>query len=220
MCSQPERAPAPLQGITVHVVDDDATVRASLQPFLQRLGCTVCCHASAEEFLAGHDPAGSECLVLDVALPGMNGLELLQHLAARHSMLPTLVLSANADVESVVTAIQRGAVGFQQKPPHPQRLVEHVQAMAAKAGAMAAERADLARLAAALRTLTPREAQAFPLLARGMSTKQIALTLGISIRTAHIHRLHVFRNLRVENAVELVPLAARALAHGLGPTPA
>lgn len=209
----------PAASAAVHLVDDDPGVRAALGSALVRVGHPVCAHASAEEFLAAYDPLRADCLVLDVALPGMNGLDLLTELARRGDMLPTLVLSANADVERIVTAIQRGAIGFQQKPPDPERFFAHVATMVEAGQKMAAERRSLRQLRHDLTTLTPRETEVYLLLGRGCTAKQVACELSMSIRTAHIHRTNVFRKMHVENAVELAQLAARAAAAGLRPGP-
>lgn len=213
----PSRDGPAAAGVVVHLVDDDPGVRNALAGSLQRLGHPVRAHASAEEFLAAYDPSSADCLVLDVALPGMNGLDLLTELARRGEMLPTLVLSANADVERIVTAIQRGAIGFQQKPPDPTKFFAHVAAMVEAGARMAEERRALRRIRAALATLTPREVEVYRLLARGCTAKQVARELSMSIRTAHIHRTNVFRKLHVENAVELAQAAARAAAFGIEP---
>lgn len=197
--------------VLVHIVDDDAAVRAALGVAVERLGMTWVGHGSGEEFLTAYDPAQSACLLLDVGLPGMSGLELLTELETRGAMLPTLVFSASAEVERVVTAIQRGAVGYQQKPPDPRRLQEHLQAMAGQAAPMARRRSQAMWLQTAIAALTPRELEVFHLICAGRSVKQIAMELGLRGRTAHIHRTNVLRKLRVDTVLELVQLIGSSL---------
>ena len=205
----------PRPAVVVHIVDDDPGVCTALGALVERAEASWQSHASGEEFLAVYEAALPSCLLLDVALPGISGLDLLAELEARALKLPTLVLSANAEVERVVTAIQRGAVGFLQKPPEPRRFLEHLDGMMARAPGMVAQRQRTLQLRAAIGSLTPRERQVFNLLLAGCSPKQIALELGLSGRTAHIHRANVLRKLRIEAPLELVRLVGQ-LPEALG----
>lgn len=199
----------PRPAAVVHIVDDDPSVCTALGALVERAEASWQSHASGEEFLAVYDPALPSCLLLDIALPGINGLDLLAELEVRALMMPTLVLSANAEIERIVTAIQRGAVGFLQKPPEPRRFLEHLLAMIARAPGMVAQRQRTRQLRDAIGRLTPRERQVLQLLLAGRSPKQIALELGLSGRTAHIHRTNVLRKLRIETPLELVQLVGQ-----------
>jgi FixJ family two-component response regulator len=194
----------------VHIVDDDPSVCRALAAMVDLLGCRWQCHGSSEDFLAAYELSQPACLLLDVSLPGRSGLDLLVELEARAASLPTIVVSASADVERVVSAIQRGALTFLQKPPEPARLIAHLRAMIAAAPAMAAQRLAAQQARSALATLTPREREVLDRLLAGRTTKQIAHELGLRGRTAHIHRANVLRKLQVETALELSRLAAIA----------
>lgn len=197
----------------VHVVDDDGAVREALASFLSRANCKVVAHGSAEEFLAAYQPDRAEALILDISLPGMNGLDLLRELNQRGEQLPTLVLSANADIVRVVTAIQQGAIGFVEKPPAPEQLQQHVQTLLRRAPELVPVRTAYHRARRSLASLTPRELEVFALLRNGATAKQVARALNMSIRTAHIHRTNVFRKFDVESAVDLARIADRIAAH-------
>lgn len=187
----------------LHLVDDDADVRAAVAVALQRLGCQLRLHGSAEEFLAEFRPFEPQALVLDLGLPGISGLELLETLMRRGELPPTLVLSAAADVRRVVQAMRHGAVDYVEKPPLPAPFVDAVQRLVDLAPAMAAERQVRQRLLRAYQRLTPREREVFRLLGQGMSTKRAAHELGISVRTAHIHRTNVMFKFGTESLIEL-----------------
>lgn len=198
--------------ICVHVVDDDPVVRTALGALVERMGCRWLGHGSGEEFLAAYEPSVASCLLLDVNLPGMNGLDLLVELEARSAVLPTLVFSADAEVERIVAAIQRGAVGFLQKPIDPRRLRDHLQALIAEAGPMVTWRQRAMWVQKAIAALTTREREVFHLMLAGRSAKQIAMELGLRGRTAHIHRTNVLRKMRVDTVLELVMLVGASPA--------
>lgn len=195
--------------VVVHIVEDDPDVRLAVASLLRVLQVEARAYASAEEFLAAYDTTTVGCLILDLLLPGSSGLELLSHLARTSTMLPTLVLSGNGDIERVVRSIQRGAVDFLEKPVDPSRLLAAVGSMAVQAAPMAQERRELRRLQAVYETLTAREREVHALLAQGMTAKQIARLLKMSIRTAHIHRTNVMRKFGSETLVQLADQAAK-----------
>ena len=200
-----DQAPTPVR---FHVVEDHADTRQSIAGFLRTRRHEVLGHASAEAFLAAYEPARAECLVLDLSLPGMDGFQLLATLRQRCDFLPTLVLSGDAAVERVVRSMQCGAIGFLAKPPRPEVMLEHAALMAEQAATCAADRIHLRRLQELRRKLTGRETEVLALVARGMTAKQIAHELDLSLRTAHIHRTNVLRKFGVESAVELARRAA------------
>lgn len=191
----------------LHVVEDDPVVQHALVTLARRIAPHVFAHGSAEAFLAGYDPNSPAALVLDVSLPGMSGIDLLQQLTSDHAMPPTLVLSADAELRRVVAAIRFGAVDFLQKPPDPRHFLQIVEAMLAQAVPQARARRQVLQWAQDHATLTPREREVFALVATGATTKQIALQLGLQLRTAHIHRTNVLRKFRAETPVELAHVA-------------
>ncbi len=197
----------------VHVLDDDPAVCRSLGSLIERLGCPWREHSCCEQFLAGYDPRQSACLVLDIMLPDMSGLELLGELGRRGALLPTLVLSADPTIERVVTAMQRGAISFLAKPPAPAQFFDQFNLLREKASVMAQQRCREIELREAEQSLTPREREVLGQLLDGRSVKQIAHQLTLSPRTAHIHRANVLRKFRVETVVEL----HRLLANTRGP---
>ncbi len=198
--------------VRIHIVEDQKDTREAIAGVLRLLPVEVVCHESAELFLQAYDPTAAELLVLDLTLPGMDGFHLLEHLMARCELMPTLVMSGDAAVERVVLAMRRGAVGFLAKPPQPQQLLDQVERMVPQARTFAAERVELRRLQELRRKLTERETEVFGLMARGMTAKQIAHELELSLRTAHIHRTNVLRKFGAETAVDLASMSRRLVA--------
>lgn len=192
----------------LHVVEDDPVVQHALVSLVRRLAPHVAAHDSAEAFLRAYDPNSPAALVLDVSLPGMSGIDLLQKLTTDYAMPPTLVLSADAELRRVVAAIRFGAIDFLQKPPEPRHFLQVVEALLGQAVPQARTRRQVLQWAQDYATLTPREREVFLLVASGATTKQIALQLGLQLRTAHIHRTNVLRKFRAETPVELAHVAA------------
>lgn len=190
----------------VHVVEDDEAVRTALSSAVARLGFPVMAHASAEAFLSDYEPAESTCLVLDINLPGMHGIDLLRQLRRDGVSLPTLVLSQDAAVERVVAAVQRGAVEFLAKPPSPEKFLEAVRKLVELADVSAAARRNAKFYRAACQRLSPREQEVMQRMLAGASPKQVASSLGISLRTAHIHRSRILQKFAVASEVQLLRL--------------
>jgi FixJ family two-component response regulator len=188
---------------TVFVVDDNASVRNSLQAFIQAAGLPVETYASASEFLAAYDVKRAGCLVLDVRLRGESGLDLQDELRRRNATLPIIIVTGYADVPTTVRAFKAGAVDFVQKPVSPRKLLAQIREaieVDQRARDAAAERATVTELVA---LLTPRERQVMELLATGSSSKAIATALGLSVRTVEGHRREVLRKMDVDSAVQL-----------------
>ncbi|MCB9878584.1 MAG: response regulator transcription factor [Planctomycetes bacterium] len=200
---------APDVSTAVHVVDDDPGICTSIARVVQRLSPNVHTHESAEQFLAAFAPEYAAVLVLDLGLPGISGLELLRVLRDEQRMLPTLVLSANDDVASIVQSISSGAIDFLAKPPEPEALADAVERLLARAQGFAAERRLIRHLRKCHERLTPREVEVFRLLSRGFSPKQIACELGLQLRTAHIHRANVLAKFQAESSNDLVMIGAK-----------
>jgi FixJ family two-component response regulator len=194
---------------TVFVVDDNPGVRRSLQALIQAAGLAVETYASAEDFLASYRAPRPGCLILDVRLRGASGLDLQDELRKRNVTLPIIVMTGYADVPTSVRAFKGGAVDFLPKPVSPKTLIERIREaiqVDRRAGAAAAQRTAVDDHIA---HLTPRERQVMELLAVGNSSKEIATTLSISVRTVESHRRTVLRKMDVASAVQLARVVAR-----------
>ena len=188
---------------TVFVVDDDPHAREAHESLVRSVGLPVESFSSAHEFLAAFAPDRSGCLVLDVRLPGMSGLELQEQLNTLGADLPVIVVSAYGDVPTVVRAMRSGAFDFLSKPFDPQSLLERIQEALAKAAEQNEVRAIRAQVAARWATLSVREQQVADLLVDGKTTKEIASALSISPKTVDNHRAKLLEKMRAENPVVL-----------------
>lgn len=193
----------------VHLVDDDRLVRTVLQRTLMRFDCDIEEHGSAEAFLDKVDPERPNALILDLGLPGMSGLDLLRKLNAERAMVPTIVMSSNDDVRSVVSSIQSGAIDFLPKPPDREALSQSVAKMLTSAPQMLVERRIAAQFHGRRERLTPREQEVFEHMLNGLTPKQVACELGLRPRTSHIHCSNVLGKFDVENANDLLLLRMR-----------
>lgn len=194
----------------VFVIDDEPSVRKSLERLLRAGGLAVCGCASAHEYLAQYDPDVPGCLVLDLSMPGLTGLELQQTLAARGSTPPIIFLTGRGDVSSSVQAMKRGAVEFLEKPVDEAVLVVAVRGAIEKDRLERLARTSLADIHARLATLTPRETEVLPYIIGGLLNKQTADRLGTVEKTIKVHRAHIMEKLQVRSLPELVRLAATA----------
>jgi FixJ family two-component response regulator len=193
----------------VFVVDDDAAVRKGLARLLRSSGLTVAAYSSPREFLDHHDPNTPGCLVLDVAMPGLNGLELQQALLADGHELAIVFLTGHGDIPMSVQAMKCGAVDFLTKPVNDDDLLNAVRAAIKKDRLQRAERAEVAEIQQRLATLTPREREVLQHLITGQINKQIAADLGTVEKTIKVHRARVLEKMRVHSVAELVHLAER-----------
>ncbi|BAI71581.1 two-component response regulator [Azospirillum sp. B510] len=195
---------------TLHIVDDDEAIRDALCWLFQSRNVPVAGWPSAEAFLEAWRPDTAGCLLLDIRMEGMSGLELFDRLLARGSRMPVIFLTGHGDVPIAVGALKKGARDFVEKPFNDNELVDRViDALAADAEQRERE-AGQAGLAARLATLTQRERQVMELVVAGRLNKIIADELGISMRTVEVHRSHVFEKMRVKTAVELTRLLSGA----------
>ncbi|MEJ2130791.1 MAG: response regulator transcription factor [Gammaproteobacteria bacterium] len=189
---------------TVFIVDDDEAVRDSLSMLMESVGIATEVFASGQEFLAGFDEDRGGCLVLDIRMPGMSGLELQAVLNERRSMLPVIFITGHGDVPMAVQAIRSGAQDFIQKPFREQELLDRVQQVLAEdlrnRDVLHQKRDILARLA----TLTPREREVLDMVVAGKANKVIAIDLGLSQRTVEIHRAHVMEKMQTKSLAHLV----------------
>lgn len=192
---------------TVFVVDDDADVRGSLRFLFDSAGHRVEVFASANEFLAAFDPSRPGCLVADVRMPGMSGVDLQTELIARGCTIPIIFISGHADVPIAVRAMKAGASDFIEKPYSDQLLLDRVQRAIEDDAERRREAARRAEARALYETLSPREREVMALVVRGKANKQIAAKLDLSQKTIEVHRSAVMRKLRVQNVPDLVRVA-------------
>jgi FixJ family two-component response regulator len=189
---------------TVYVVDDDEAVRDSLQWLLEGKDYRVKCFDSAESFLSRFDPREVACLIADIRMDGMSGLELQDRLMERRSPLPIVFITGHGDVPMAVEAMQHGAFDFLQKPFRDQDLLDRVQRALQRDGESRAALAARAQIAERLASLTPRELEVMRLVTRGKANKVIGGELGVSQRTVEIHRAHVMEKMQAGSLAELV----------------
>jgi FixJ family two-component response regulator len=189
---------------TIFVVDDDLAVRDSLKLLLRSVGQSVETFGSAQEFLDGCGDDRPGCVVLDIRMPGMSGLELQQKLNEKHSILPIIFITGHGDVPMAVEAMQAGAVDFIQKPFRDQDLIDRINQALEKDNnnrAALGERNDIRRR---LDTLTPREREVLDLVVHGKANKVIAGDLKLSQRTVEIHRARVMEKMQASSLAHLV----------------
>lgn len=193
---------------TVFIIDDDQAVARSLRWLIETVRLKVETFASAQDFLDHYDAGKPGCLVLDVRMPGMSGLELQERLTVRGSYYPPIIfITGHGDVQMAVRAIQAGAFDFVEKPFHDQDLLDRIQrAIALDAGQRGKEeqRAQLKMLFA---SLTPREREVLDLVVDGLSNKAIANALGLSAKTVEVHRAKVMEKLHARSLSDLVKMA-------------
>ena len=188
----------------VHVIDDDEALRDSLRMFLANEGLEVRTYASADAFLAALHPAQTGCVVTDVRMPGMSGMELLAEIAELKVALPVIVITGHADVPLAVEAMKKGAVDFLEKPFEGDVLIEAVR-RALEVGRDSLENASTVQEAQVrLATLTARETEVLDRLVRGQPNKVIAFEMGISPRTVEVHRANVMKKTQAGSLSELV----------------
>ena len=194
----------------IHVVDDDPALRRALLFLLESLGWPVVAHASAEDFLAAWRADVPGCVVLDIRMPSMSGLELQQVMRNRGIRLPIVFLTGHADVSVAVQAMKYGACDFIEKPFKDQVLLDAVAQAVRGSSEALAEQYRQRQVADVLSRLSPREQEVARLVARGLPNKSIAQALDISERTVHVHRQHVMEKAGVGSAAELARLMLRA----------
>ena len=191
----------------VFIVDDDDAVRRFLSGLIESVELPVEAYASARDFLTAYQPGRPGCLVLDVRMPGMSGLELQRELAERAIDLPVIVLTGHGNVQVAVHAMKAGAVDFVEKPFDNELLLDRIQKAVAESVRADGERVKRNEIANRMRLLSPRERQVLDLVVAGETNKGVARHLDISERTVEIHRANVMRKMRARSLADLVLMA-------------
>ena len=197
---------------TVYVVDDDEGVRDSLQWLLEGKDYRVRCYDSAETFLSRYDAREVACLIVDIRMGGMTGLELQDRLVERKSPLPIVFITGHGDVPMAVDTMKKGAMDFIQKPFQEEALVNLVERMLEQAKEAFSEHQQSASRDALLAKLTTREAQVLERIVAGRLNKQIADDLGISIKTVEAHRANIMEKLNANTVADLLKIALGSTA--------
>ena len=192
---------------TVYVVDDDEAVRDSLQWLLEGKDYRVRCFDSAESFLSRYDPREVACLIVDIRMGGMSGLELQDKLVEKHSPLPIVFITGHGDVPMAVNTMKKGAMDFIQKPFKEDDLLSLVERMLESARESFSDHQNAVNRDALLSKLTGREAQVLERIVAGRLNKQIADDLGISIKTVEAHRANIMEKLNANTVADLLKIA-------------
>ena len=199
-------APSP----TVFIVDDDEAVRSSLRMLIRSVGLQARAYGLAMEFLESYDPDLPGCVVLDVRMPGMSGLEMQQELNRRGATIPVVFITGHGDVPMAVEAMQHGAFDFLQKPFRDQDLLDRVQRALERDTQTRAAFTARATIRERIQSLTPRELEVMRLVTMGKANKVIGAELGVSQRTVEIHRAHVMEKMQANSLAALVRMALDA----------
>jgi len=194
---------------TVFVVDDDASVREAVRSLLRSVGLSVETFGTAQEFLSNPRNSAPGCLVLDVRLPGIGGLELQHQLAERNLQAPIIFITGHGDIPMSVRAIKAGAVEFLTKPFRDQDLLDAVQQAICQDRRAREQRAEIAELRQRYEGLSPREQEVMGLVVRGLPNKQIAGTLGTSEATVKLHRARSIQKMQAGSLADLIRMAEK-----------
>jgi two-component system response regulator FixJ len=194
----------------VHIVDDDPSIQRSLRRLLESVGLMVECYNTAHEFIERHDPNAPGCLLLDVRMPGLSGLELQDHLRSEGCVLPIIFVTGYGDVPMTARAMKAGAIDFLQKPFNDQELLEAIERALARNSQARREQAERGKVQSRLRLLTPREREVLARVVAGKTNKEIAAEFGITEKTIKVHRARVMEKMEADSLAQLVVLAQLA----------
>jgi two-component system, LuxR family, response regulator FixJ len=200
----------------VFIVDDDDGVRRAMGALMESVGYSHAAYASAQEFLRHYDPAQPGCLILDIRMPGMSGLELQQELNKRGCSIPVIFVTGHGDVPMAVEAMKKGAYDFVQKPFRDQDLLDRVNRALQVDAEQRQELAGKEEVVHRWSTLTPREKEVMALIVEGKANKVIAMDLNLSERTVEIHRARVMEKMKVRSVAQLVKLSLLLPEHAQG----
>lgn len=193
---------------TVFIIDDDEAVRRFLSGLIASVGLHVETYASAQEFLDADEPSQPGCLLLDIRMPGMSGLELQKELASRNIRIPIIILTGHGNVQVAVHAMKAGAVDFIEKPFNNELLLDRIQMAVAESVDADTTRVKQDEIAHRMELLTPREHQVLDIVAAGETNKGIARRLDISEKTVEIHRARVMEKMQAKSLADLVKMVA------------
>jgi FixJ family two-component response regulator len=191
------------------ILDDDESVQISLQDLIESEGLSALCFGSAEQFLDSTARHEATCLIADIRMPGMSGLELQTKLKTERCRIPIIFITARGDIPMTVRAMKDGAIDFLTKPINATALVNSIERAVQQHRANRQETIEYEMFSARYETLTPRELEVLALLIRGLPNKQIAFELGIAEYTAQIHRSHIMRKMEADSFAALVRLASK-----------
>ena len=189
---------------TIFIVDDDPAMRESLSWLLETIGHPVKTFENAQEFLDNFDSQAPGCLVLDVRLPGMSGLQLQQKMKNDNVNLPVIIISGHGDVPMAVKAMQQGALEFHEKPFRDQELLDSIQDALEVDATNRSKNAESAEIQSRVNTLTPREKEIMDLLIRGNPNREVASQCSISVKTVEVHRARIMDKMKANSFPKLI----------------